>query len=287
MWEMGKFWGVQEQGTAPGGTGDAQREAPSCLRALRKGGAAVPCLRCCGLSQGHRPPRSFVGKSKASPRPVGAAVGAGKGTGGEGESPPALRAKAVEGVSPRAAGCVLWSGSPGCQDSKPLRPHPAAGLSPQPTEQPGALALAGCHVDTPVHSSSEPCWEDRWTGKTELEASILLVILPRGEGHLGFPPTLLLTEIYLFTVAGRNVTATADCFRCFNIRLYWRSPASPCTSITLSIRITGTNKAALLPPAQLCGLGRPSDYLFRHAGSKLSTTQTVYHPFSSRAQHSP
>lgn len=41
---------------------------------------------------------------------------------------------------------------------------------------------------------------------------------------------------------------TADCFRCFNIRLYWHAAASLCTSITLSIRVTGAKESALLPP---------------------------------------
>lgn len=102
-----------------------------------------------------------------------------------------------------------------------LSPPPAAPLRGGEGTQPRTLGLAGCCEDVPIHSNSEPCREDCRTGKTELEASIFLVILPGGEGHPGFsvPPTFLLTDICLFTGAGRNVTVTADGFRGFNIRL--------------------------------------------------------------------
>lgn len=308
-WEMDSFWGVQEQGTGLGGTGDAEHEAPSCLAGLHKARTAVPCLRCCGLSQWTSASKELCSRGRTG-KEMHLLSRSGKCWGREPHTVERCyregrRAMAVDGASPRAAGWVFRSNSPWCRQGKDSRlhphaaleqgPHPAVrqrlvGLSPRPAAplhggegtQPSSACsrratwdFAGCCVDTPVHSNSEPCWEDCWTGKTELEASVFLVILPGGAGHPGFSalPTFLLADIYLFTAAGRNVTATADCFRCFNICLYWHSPAALCTSITLSIRITRTNKAALLPPSLLCGLGRPSKYLFRHTGSKLSTTQ--------------
>lgn len=129
-------------------------------------------------------------------------------------------------------------------------------------------------------------------GRTELEASISLVILPKGEGHLGLfssSPAPTAHRHLSFCWSRRNVTVTADCFRCFNIRLYWHAAASLCTSITLSIRVTGTKESARLPPLQLWGFERPGDYLFSslwHAGSKLSATQNEL-PFSCGAQHHP
>lgn len=69
----------------------------------------------------------------------------------------------------------------GC--TKLARLYPAVALGTFPL---GWMNTSDC-------SSLERCWEGCWTGKMELEASISLVILPRGEGHLGF----LLTGVYL------------------------------------------------------------------------------------------